>query len=164
MVCRRCGRRGRLSGSPDDAIELGALGLWDGSISQHDPTPPQGRPTVRPVRARPHRIGRRAQWKKGRDEAQETLTRRRKPAVRQHSARARTDIGERARELRQARGLSQRQAGGELISPSSISRLESGERLLDLTVLKALTLSMPDVRFVIEAGELRIEEMPRPTE
>jgi helix-turn-helix protein len=98
------------------------------------------------------------------DEAQETFRRRRMPAVRQHSVLARTDIGERVRELRLARGLSQRQAGGELISRSFMSRLESGERLLGVTVLQALTLSMPDVRFVIEAGELRIEELPRPTE
>jgi hypothetical protein len=39
-----------------------------------------------------------------------------------------------------------------------MSRLESGERLVGVTVLQALTLSMPDVRFVIEAGELHIEE------
>lgn len=31
-------------------------------------------------------------------------------------------------------------------------------------MLKALTLSMPDVRFVIEAGELRIEELPSNTD
>jgi hypothetical protein len=39
-----------------------------------------------------------------------------------------------------------------------MSRLESGERLVGVTVLQALTLSMPDVRFVIEDGDLRIEE------
>jgi hypothetical protein len=39
-----------------------------------------------------------------------------------------------------------------------MSRLESGERLVGVTVLQALTLSMPDVRFVIETGELHIEE------
>jgi hypothetical protein len=95
------------------------------------------------------------------DQAQETFRRERKPAVRHHATLARLDFGERVRELREARGLSQRQAGGELISRSFMSRVESGNRLgLGVTVLQALTLSMPDVRFVIEAGELRIEELP----
>jgi transcriptional regulator with XRE-family HTH domain len=80
------------------------------------------------------------------------------PGARQHAALARADIGLRIRELREARGLSQRQAGGDWVSRSFMSRLESGERLVGVTVLQALTLSMPDVRFVIEAGEVRIEE------
>ena len=115
------------------------------------------RPVVRPVR-----LPKRAQsgmdnaW----EQAQEAFRPRRSPGVRQHLLLARADIGERVRELREARGLSQRQAGGELISRSFISRLEGGERLVGFTVLQALTLSMPDVRFIIEAGELRIEELP----
>ena len=80
------------------------------------------------------------------------------PGARQHAALARADIGLRIRELREARGLSQRQAGGDWVSRSFMSRLESGERLVGVTVLQALTLSMPDVRFVIEAGEVCIEE------
>ena len=84
----------------------------------------------------------------------------RMPGVRHHAALARADVGVRIRELREARGLSQRQAGGDWISRSFMSRLESGERLVGVTVLQALTLSMPDVRFVIEAGEIRIEERP----
>jgi len=94
------------------------------------------------------------------DEAQGAFKRPRKLGVRQHSALARTDIGARVRELREARGLSQRQAGGEFISRSFMSRLEAGNRHMGVTVLQALTLSMPDVRFVIEGGELRIEEFP----
>ena len=92
------------------------------------------------------------------DQAQEPFRRIRKPGVRHHAALARGDIGVRVRELREARGLSQRQAGGAWISRSFMSRFESGDRLVGVTVLQALTLSMPDVRFVIEAGELRIEE------
>ena len=94
------------------------------------------------------------------EQAHDAFALRPSPGVRQHLVLARADIGERVRELRQARGLSQRQAGGELISRSFMSRLESGERLVGVTVLQALTLSMPDVRFIIEAGELRIEELP----
>jgi Helix-turn-helix domain len=90
------------------------------------------------------------------DQAQEGHVR--KPGARQHAALARADIGVRVRELRKARGLSQRQAGGDWVSRSFMSRLESGERLVGVTVLQALTLSMPDVRFVIEEGDLRIEE------
>lgn len=92
------------------------------------------------------------------DTRNEALKPVRVPGARQHAALARSDIGVRVRELRQARGLSQAQAGGHWISRSFMSRLESGERLVGVTVLQALTLSMPDVRFVIEAGELHIEE------
>jgi transcriptional regulator with XRE-family HTH domain len=96
------------------------------------------------------------------DQTQETFGRSRRPGIRHHAALARTDIGEQIRELREARGLSQRQAGGEWISRSFMSRVESGERLVGVTILQALTLSMPDVRFVVEAGELRIEEQLSP--
>ncbi|HET6656385.1 MAG TPA: helix-turn-helix transcriptional regulator [Gaiellaceae bacterium] len=92
------------------------------------------------------------------DENQGTSSR--KPA-RAHSALARTDLGLRIRELRRERGLSQRKAAGALISPSFMSRLESGDRNVGVTVLQALTVTMPDVRFVIEAGELRVEVLPK---
>jgi len=94
------------------------------------------------------------------EQAHEAFTRPRKPGARKHSSLQRDDIGSRVRELREERGLSQRQAGGELISRSFMSRLESGDRNVGVTVLQALTLTMPDVRFVIEAGELRIEVLP----
>jgi len=50
--------------------------------------------------------------------------------------------------------------GAAAVPECGRSRLESGDRNVGVTVLQALTLTMPDVRFVIEAGELRIEMLP----
>lgn len=69
-------------------------------------------------------------------------------------------VGRRLREAREAAGLSQRRLSFPGCSPAYISRLESGERVASLQVLRRLALKLGADEQYLATGIERIEQAP----
>ena len=69
-------------------------------------------------------------------------------------------VGNRLRTARETAGLSQRQLAFPGCSPAYISRIESGERIPSLQLLRKLSQKLDADEQYLDTGEERIEQMP----